>query len=411
MHEGHCSDSGWILWPQYRQGLGVAMIEYSTFFQISIPSPRSIGLMESCAISPIRGAEQRRPLEVVRNAKSHPKVLVKIYLTHQPFPAKSGFMDEAQTATKPIAEPETLLEAVVYFQNPDNCIRYLAAHRWNDSVPVCPTCGSKDVGFIASRRMFQCRTRHPKAQFSIKVGTIFEDSPLGLEKWLPAMWMIASNRNGMSSWELHRAAKITQKSAWFMLHRIRLAMQDEGFGGKLGGEVEVDETYIGGEARNMHADHKKRMLGGKGGGAVGKTAVQGLLQRHRKVSAKVVGEAKRKTLVENVKATVESGSTVFTDEAAAYYAMLSDYDHQVINHAESYVEGNVHTNGIENFWSLLKRSINGTYVSVEPYHLFRYVDEQAFRFNNRLPLSDKDRFSYLVRKVVGKRLTCDELTG
>ena len=205
-------------------------------------------------------------------------------------------MNEVQSTTKPLAvEPEILLEAVVYFQNPDNCIRYLAAHRWIDGVPVCPSCGSKDVGFIASRRMFQCKTRHPKAQFSIKLGTIFEDSPLGLDKWLPAMWMIASNRNGISSWELHRAVKVTQKTAWFMLHRIRLAMQDEGHGGKLSGEVEVDETYIGGKARNMHADRKKRMLGGKAGGSVGKTAVQGLLQRHGKVSAKVVGEAKRKS--------------------------------------------------------------------------------------------------------------------
>lgn len=320
-------------------------------------------------------------------------------------------MSEVHNDPKPMAEPETLLEAVVYFQNPDNCITYLAAHRWNDSVPVCPTCGSKDVGFIASRRMFQCRTRHPKAQFSIKVGTIFEDSPLGLDKWLPAMWMIASNRNGISSWELHRALNITQKTAWFMLHRIRLAMQDEGHGGKLGGEVEVDETYIGGKARNMHFSKKQRMLGGKQGGAVGKTAVQGLLQRHGIVSFKVVGEAKRKALVDNIKATVESGSNVFTDDAAAYYGMLAEYDHQVINHAECYVNGNVHTNGIENFWSLLKRTINGTYVAIEPYHLFRYVDEQAFRFNNRLPMSDKDRFSYLVRKVVGKRLTYAELTG
>jgi transposase-like protein len=225
------------------------------------------------------------------------------------------------------------------------------------------------------------------------------------------MWLVASNRNGVSSWELHRALGVTQKTAWFLLHRVRLAMQDEGHGGKLSGEVEVDETFIGGKARNMHFSKKQRVLGGKGGGTVGKTAVQGLLARHGKVRAKVVGEAKRGLLVENVKDTVEAGSQVFTDDAAAYYGMLTEYDHQVINHAETYVRGNVHTNGIENFWSLLKRGINGTYVSVEPFHLVRYVDEAAFRFNNRLPMADADRFSYLVRKIVGKRLTYAELTG
>src|ERR1700730_2893518 len=188
------------------------------------------------------------------------------------------------------AEPKTLQEAVVYFQNPDNCIAYLVARRWPNGV-ICPTCGSKNVGFIASRRMFQCKTRHPKAQFSVKLGTILEDSPLGLDKWLPAIWLIASNRNGISSWELHRAIGVTQKTAWFMLHRARLALQDEGHGGKIGGGVEIDETWIGGKARNMHADRKRRVLGGKAGGAVGKTAVQGLLARHGKVRTKVVGEA------------------------------------------------------------------------------------------------------------------------
>jgi hypothetical protein len=173
-------------------------------------------------------------------------------------------------------EPRTLQEAVVYFSNPHNGLDYLVARRWPNGV-ICPTCGSRDVGFVASRGVWQCKTRHPKAQFSVKLGTIFEDSPLGLEKWLPAIWMIASNRNGVSSWELHRALGVTQKTAWFMLHRIRLAMQDERYGGKLGGEVEVDETFIGGKARNMHSGRKQRMLEGKGGGHVGKVGVQGVL--------------------------------------------------------------------------------------------------------------------------------------
>src|SRR5574340_854694 len=157
----------------------------------------------------------------------------------------------------PDALPQTLTDAVVYFSDQNNCLNYLASRRWPNGV-TCPTCGSKDVGFIASRRIWQCKTRHPKAQFSVKTGTIFEDSPLGLDKWLPAVWMIASNRNGISSWELSRALGVTQKTAWFMLHRIRLAMQDERRGGKLGGEVEVDESYIGGKARHMHRYRKAR---------------------------------------------------------------------------------------------------------------------------------------------------------
>jgi transposase-like protein len=259
--------------------------------------------------------------------------------------------------------------------------------------------------------MWQCRTRHPKAQFSVKLGTIFEDSPLGLDKWLPAMWMIASNRNGVSSWELHRALDVTQKTAWFMLHRIRLAMQDTHTGGKLGGEVEVDETYIGGKARNMHKGRKTRALEGKGGGSVGKVGVQAMLERGGRIRAEVIPDSKLTTLIPNVRKHVERGSNVFTDELQAYFGLQSEYVHDVINHTVSYVEGNVHTNGIENFWSLLKRTLNGTYVSVEPFHLFRYVDEQAFRFNNRLPMKDGDRFSALVRKVVGKRLTYKELIG
>src|SRR5712691_9433519 len=154
------------------------------------------------------------------------------------------------------SEPKTLQDAIVYFSSPDNCLAYLMARRWKDGV-VCPTCESKEVGFVASRRLFQCKTRHPKAQFSIKLGTIFEDSPLGLDKWLLAMWMLANCKNGVSSYEISRATGITQKSCWFMLQRIRLAMQDEA-SNKLGGEVEIDETFIGGKARNMHKAKRER---------------------------------------------------------------------------------------------------------------------------------------------------------
>jgi hypothetical protein len=308
--------------------------------------------------------------------------------------------------------PATLLEAITYFSDPMVCHDFMVNLRWPDGVVECPTCGSRNVGFLPSRNLFQCRIKHPKRQFSIKVGTIFEDSPIGLEKWLPALWMIANDKNGISSYELHRALGVTQKTAWFMLHRIRLAMQCESFD-KMGGEVEVDETFIGGAARFMHKDKRAQKITGTG--MVGKTAVMGLLERHgpdghSRVRTKVIKDRKRGTVVPVVKEHVEPGSEVMTDALASYKPLQDEYIHEVIDHAESYVRGKVHTNGIENFWSLLKRALKGTYVSVEPFHLFRYVDEQAFRYNAR-KTNDKGRFVQVSGQVVGKRLTYKYLTG
>jgi transposase-like protein len=306
-------------------------------------------------------------------------------------------------------EPKTLQEAFANFSNQDNCREYVVPRRWASGV-ICPTCGSDKVKFQPKHNRWQCSNRHPRRQFTLKTGTVMEDSALGLDKWLPAMWLVASNRNGISSWELHRALGVTQKTAWFMLHRIRLAMQDEKSGGKLSGEVEVDETFIGGKNRNMHKDRKLRVQK-EGRNTGGKTIVMGMLERGKTVRTAVIEDRTKATMQPIVRENVEPGSQVFSDEWASSWRMDEEYTHGVINHLESYVEGNIHTNGMENFWSLLKRSIKGTYVSVEPFHLFRYVDEQAFRFNNRLPMSDADRFSFLVRKVVGKRLTYAELTG
>lgn len=301
-------------------------------------------------------------------------------------------------------EPKTLQEAIVYFADADNCLNYLVARRWPNGV-ICPRCGSDKVTFMASRRVWQCKTRHPKSQFSVKVGTIFEDSPIGLDKWLCAMWMLANCKNGNSSWELHRTLGVTQKTAWFMLQRIRLALQAED-ADKLTGEVEVDETYIGGRARFMHRDRAQNTsTGGKG-----KVAVMGLLERDGKVRAKVIADASRETLQGEVRENVEAGAMLFTDGWRSYRGLGTDYVHQVIEHAEKYVDGQIHTNGIENFWSLLKRGIKGTYVSVEPFHLFRYLDEQTFRFNTRKS-SDARRFSLAVTQIVGKRLTYSALTG
>jgi transposase-like protein len=305
------------------------------------------------------------------------------------------------------SEPKTLQDAIIYFADADNCVAYLIARRWPNGV-ICPTCGSTNVSYVASRRLWQCKTRHPKAQFSIKVGTIFEDSPISLDKWLLAMWMIANCKNGVSSYEISRATGISQKSTWFMLQRIRLALQGEA-GGKLSGEIEVDETYIGGKARNMHKGVKARRISGTGG--AGKAIVMGILERKGKVRTHVVETNRRTILHKKVRETVEAGSEVFTDALQSYTGLANDYEHQVIDHAKAYVEGNVHTNGLENFWSLLKRGIGGTYVSVEPFHLFRYVDEQAFRYNNRKDMNDSDRFDLAVRQIIGKRLTWAEVTG
>jgi transposase-like protein len=313
-------------------------------------------------------------------------------------------------------EPKTLQEAIQYFTDPDNCLAYMIPLTFPDGVVTCPTCGRTDPKFLANQCRWQCKSVHPKRQFSAKVGTIFEDSPIPLEKWLPAVWMIVNDKNGISSWELHRALGVTQKTAWFMLHRIRLAMQDQ-HQVKIGGggaPVEVDETFIGGKARNMHREKRIRfapqMQGGKG-----KAVVMGMLERGGKVKAQVIPLRHKDVMQGLVRDGVEKGATVMTDEAAQYQGIANEYVHEVINHMEGYVRGHVSTNGIENFWSLLKRGLGGTYVSIEPFHLFRYLDEQMFRFNNRAtkdnPLNDSDRFALALSQIVGKRLTYSELTG
>lgn len=257
------------------------------------------------------------------------------------------------------------------------------------------------------RRIWNCRGC--KKQFSVKVGTIFEDSPLTLLKWLPAVWLIVNAKNGISSCELARSLGVTQKTAWFMLHRIRLAMQ-EGSINKMKGQVEVDETFIGAKARNLHADKRRKLV--KTGRSLG-TPVQGLLERQgeqcSRVVAMTVKERSQTTLQDNVRKHAEKGSNLLTDEWSGYFGLHGDYVHQVINHAESYAEGHVHTNGLENFWSLLKRGLKGTYVNVEPFHLFRYLDEQVFRFNAR-KLTDKMRFLATIGKFAGRRLTYAKLT-
>jgi transposase-like protein len=305
--------------------------------------------------------------------------------------------------------PQSLQEAVVYFNDYDNCQRFLIAMRWEDGKVRCPYCQSEKVAFLEKSRLWKCYGKHPKQKFSLKVGTIFEDSPIGLDKWFCALWMLVNCKNGISSYEIARDLHVTQKTAWFMLQRLRLALQHGGV--MLSGEVEADETYIGGKARNMHKDRKLRLLQGKGGGVSGKVGVQGVLQRGGEVRAQVIRNSRAVTLKSNIQRHVQRGSHLFTDEAVAYFGLQEHYAHDVINHAESYVNGRIHTNGLENFWSLLKRGLGGTYVCVEPFHLFRYIDEQAFRYNNRKEKTDLERFALALSQTYGKRLTYEHLTG
>jgi transposase-like protein len=309
--------------------------------------------------------------------------------------------------------PKTLQEAIIYFADYDNCRRFLIDLRWADGQVRCPRCGSEKVAYLETARLYKCYGKHEKAKFSLKVGTIFEDSALGLEKWLPAMWLVVNAKNGISSMEISRSLGISQKSAWHMAHRIRFALHQGSFDSMLTGEVEADETFIGGKARNMHVSKRERRITGTGG--KDKTAVMGLLERGGKVRTQVISSRKKKELQGEVKKHVEAGAALYTDALMSYQGLSSDYAHQVVDHAVEYVNGRVHTNGLENFWSLLKRGINGTYVSVEPFHLFRYLDEQSYRYNNRAtkdnPLNDSDRFILACSQIVGKRLTWDSLTG
>jgi transposase-like protein len=281
--------------------------------------------------------------------------------------------------------------------------------RWPNGLVKCPRCGSEKVTWLANARVWKCYAKHQSPTFTLKTGTIFEDSAISLEKWLPAMWLIVNCKNGISSYEIGRDLGVSQKSAWHMAHRIRFALHRGSFEKKLSGQIEVDETFIGGKARNMHVSQRQLRITGRG--TVDKVPVMGILKRGGEVRTMVVDDRKKKTLQTEVNKHVRGGASLYSDELLSYEGLGAKYAHQVIDHAVSYVEGNVHTNGLENYWSLLKRGIAGTYVSVEPFHLFRYLDEQSFRYNNRKDLDDCGRFKLAMSQVVGKRLTWNECTG
>jgi transposase-like protein len=329
---------------------------------------------------------------------------------------------------------KTLQQAIQHFGDAENCRRFMVFMRWPDGVPTCPYCGATKLTWLAKDGRYRCYGEHKPQKFSLKVGTVFEDSPISLEKWLPAVWLLANSKNGISSYEVHRALGVTQKTAWFMLHRIRKAMAAKSFvkmGGTDGGPVEIDEAYVGGNPMNRHKskrepkwlttdegrEFKNPRFGITSGRGTKKIPVFGMLDREtRKVRAEVIPEVKRGILMDAILANVEKRSTIYTDGLLDYKSLSAlDFVHETVNHVNEYVRGEVHTNGIENYWSLFKRTLKGTYVAVEPFHLHRYADEQTFRFNNRAtkdnPLNDADRFMLAVSQIVGKRLTYAELTG
>jgi transposase-like protein len=328
---------------------------------------------------------------------------------------------------------KTLAQAIIHFADPENCRRFMIEMRWPDGVVRCPVCDATKLTWLAKANVYRCYGEHPKQKFSLKVGTVFEDSPIGLDKWLPAAWLLSNCKNGISSYELARHLGVTQKTAWFMLHRIRLAMQTRSFfkAGSGGGPVEIDEAFIGGEPKNKHLSVRKPKAQDsrfvqreinpapkqKNTRRTDKTVVFGVLDREtRQVRAQVIPNIKREVLMDAILKEIEQGSTIYSDGLLEYRQLKANgFVHEFVNHIDEYVRGDVHTNGIENFWGLLKRGLKGTYIAVEPFHLSRYIDEQIFRYNNRAtkdnPLTDADRFAVTVSQIVGKRLTYAELTG
>jgi transposase-like protein len=313
-------------------------------------------------------------------------------------------------------EIKTLTEAIRHFSSEQTCIDTVAQMRWPDGVPVCPHCGVVENGrkhyWLKTQRRWKCYSC--RQQFSVKVGTIFEDSALKLDVWLIALWMLTNCKNGVSSYELARATGIAQKSAWFVLQRLRYTLQatdPRPMGSP--GPVEVDECFLGPKPKNMHASRRAKLQLAENGNVL-KTPVMGMVDRStREVRAMVIPNVKRETLQTQILKHCGFATKVYTDSAIGYQGLdATRFIHKTVNHAEEYVaSGGVSTQAIENFWSCLKRTLQGTYVAVEPFHLDLYLSEQIFRFNNRLGKHDGQRFSKALAMVNGKRLTWNRLTG
>lgn len=298
--------------------------------------------------------------------------------------------------SKSIRDFDSLFELLDYFNTEEKCIDYLAKVKWNGGVE-CPYCANdKAYRLTTGRKNWKCSKC--RKQFSVRVGTMFEDSRISLRKWFVAIYLIAAHKKGISSHQLAKDIKVTQKTAWFMLSRIRTSFEPtkEVFTNT----VEIDESWYGGLEKNKHMN--KRTKGTQGRSAKTKTPILGILERDGKVYALPVADTKAKTIIPIIKEKIVKGGTVYTDEWKSYRTLATDYDHQFIKHsAHQYVDGAIHTNNIENFWSLLKRGINGIYHHVSDKHLAKYVNEYTFRYNNR-KMTDGSKFDVCIANATQK---------
>ncbi|MEZ0004915.1 transposase-like protein [Flavobacterium sp. 28YEA47A] len=306
---------------------------------------------------------------------------------------------------KDLRDFDSLFQLLDHFTTEEICEEHLAVIRWNGEA-VCPYCESTRVNALKGKtkryKCYECRK-----QFGVKVGTIFHDSKISLRKWFVAIYLVTSHKKGISSHQLARDLKITQKSAWFVLQRIRETYSPQA--GTFSNEVEIDETYIGGKEKNKHAS--KQVKGTQGRSIKTKSPVLGILERSGKVYAVPVKDTKADTILPIMVAKVDSGATVYTDEYRAYSSLHKSFNHDFVRHsANEYVSGSVHTNNIENFWSLLKRGLDGIYHHVSDKHLGRYVNEFTFRYNNR-GLSEGSKFDVALAIGTTKRLKYKTLTN
>ncbi len=294
-----------------------------------------------------------------------------------------------------MTEAVNLIEFQQQFGTEQKCIDFLSKSRWGNS-PVCPHCKTDGAYKFKSGRLFKCRKC--RQQFTVRIGTIFEDSRLPLQKWFLAIYLLTSMKRGVPSTQIAKYLGITQKSAWFMLQRIRWAVTQESFNAPLKNIVEADETYVGGKRR-----------GTRGRGAKGKTAVFGVIQRQGEVRCQPVENVKSKTIVPLIRKNIDITATVMTDEFLSYRPLTRNgFEHKTVKHGQrQYVNGDAHTNTIENFWSHFKRGINGIYLHVSKKHLDKYCKEYSFRFNSR-ELDDYERFDLWFGRCSG-RLTYGSL--